>query len=106
MMLGQVFGQLQYYLDTDGNGRISQNEIASAADLFPRYRFPVDADMRLSSFDVNSDGQGCSSIDILVGPESGPEPGPTHVWSFDFETCLNLLGPEIFLPMGYVKLGN
>ena len=24
--------------------------------------------------------QGCNSIDILVGPESGPEPCPSHVW--------------------------
>ena len=32
--------------------------------------------------------QGCNSIDIFVGPESGPKPGPSHVWSF--ETCLNL----------------
>ena len=30
--------------------------------------------------------KGCNSIDIFVGPESGPEPGPSHVWSF--ETCL------------------
>ena len=29
---------------------------------------------------------GCNSIDIFVGPESGPLPGPSHVWSF--ETCL------------------
>ena len=63
MLLGQVFGQLQQYLDTDGNGRISQSEIASAADLFPRYRFPMDADMRMSSFDANSDGQARDSID-------------------------------------------
>ena len=32
--------------------------------------------------------QGSISIDIFFGPESGPEPGPSHVWSF--ETCLNL----------------
>ena len=28
------------------------------------------------------------SIDIFLGPESGPEPGPSRVWIF--ETCLNL----------------
>ena len=32
--------------------------------------------------------QGRNSIDIFVGPESGPEPCPSHVSSF--ETCLNL----------------
>ena len=32
--------------------------------------------------------QGRNSIDIFLGPESGPEPGPSHVWSF--EICLNL----------------
>ena len=32
--------------------------------------------------------QGRNSIDIFVGPESGPEPCPSHVWGF--ETCLNL----------------
>ena len=32
--------------------------------------------------------QGCNSIDIFVSPESGPEPGPSHVWRF--EICLNL----------------
>ena len=43
--------------------------------------------------------QGCNSIDISLGPESGPEPGPSHVWSF--ETYLNFqcpsteLGPEL-----------
>ena len=31
--------------------------------------------------------QGCNSIDIFLNPESGPEPGPSHVWCF--ETCLN-----------------
>ena len=25
---------------------------------------------------------GCNSMDIYVGPESGPKPGPSHVWSF------------------------
>ena len=35
---------------------------------------------------------GCDSIDIFVGPESGQEPGPSHVWSF--ETCLNLECPS------------
>ena len=29
---------------------------------------------------------GGNSIDIFVGPDSGPEPGPSHVWSL--ETCL------------------
>lgn len=56
-MLRQVFGTLQQYLDTDSNGRISESEIASTADLFPRYRFPMDADLQMSSFDTNSDGQ-------------------------------------------------
>ena len=32
--------------------------------------------------------QGCNSIDIFLGPGSGPEPGPSHVCSF--ETCQNL----------------
>ena len=31
--------------------------------------------------------QGRNSIEIFVGPESGPEPGTRHVWSF--ETCPN-----------------
>ena len=31
---------------------------------------------------------GRNSIDIFLGPESGPEHCPSHVWSF--ETCLNL----------------
>ena len=31
---------------------------------------------------------GRNSIDIFLGPESCPEPGPSHIWSF--ETCLNL----------------
>ena len=57
LLLGQVFGMLQQHLDSDSNGSISQSEIASAADLFPRYRFPMDADLRMSSFDANSDGQ-------------------------------------------------
>ena len=36
--------------------------------------------------------QGCNSIDIFLGPVSGPEPCPSHVWSF--ETCLNLECPS------------
>ena len=32
--------------------------------------------------------QGVNSIDIYRGPVSGPEPCPTHFWSF--ETYLNL----------------
>ena len=35
---------------------------------------------------------GCNSIDIIIGPESGPEPGPCYVSSF--ETCLNLECPS------------
>ena len=27
--------------------------------------------------------QGCNSIDIFIGPESGPEPDPSHFWSFE-----------------------
>ena len=27
--------------------------------------------------------QGCNSIDIFLGPVSGPEPCPSHVWSFE-----------------------
>ena len=38
--------------------------------------------------DYRGRGLGRNSIDIFVGPESGPEPGPSHVMSF--ETCLNL----------------
>ena len=30
---------------------------------------------------------GCNSIDIFLGPVSGPEPSPSHVWSF--QTYLN-----------------
>ena len=32
--------------------------------------------------------QGCNSIDIFLGPVSGPEPCPSHFWSY--ETYLNL----------------
>ena len=35
---------------------------------------------------------GCNSIDIIIGPESGPEPGPCYVSSF--ETCLNVECPS------------
>ena len=31
---------------------------------------------------------GRNSIDIFLGPVTGPEPGPSHFWSF--EACLNL----------------
>ena len=27
--------------------------------------------------------QGCNSIDIYLGPVSGPEPCPSHFWSFE-----------------------
>ena len=26
---------------------------------------------------------GCNSIDIFLGPVSGPEPCPSHFWSFE-----------------------
>ena len=32
--------------------------------------------------------QGCNSIDIFLGPDSGPESGLSYVWIF--ETCLNM----------------
>ena len=32
--------------------------------------------------------QGCTSLDILLGPGSGPEPCPSQFWSL--ETYLNL----------------
>ena len=50
---------------------------------------------------------GCNLIDIFVGPESGPEPGPSHVISL--ETCLKLkcpsteCGPE-FVPVWHPVL--
>ena len=34
------------------------------------------------------EAQARNSIDIFLGPESGPEPCPSHVWIF--QTCLNL----------------
>ena len=38
--------------------------------------------------------QGCNSIDVFLGPESGPEPLPSHFWSF--ETCPSTeSGPEL-----------
>ena len=37
---------------------------------------------------ANPNQQGCNSIDNFLGPESGPEPCPSHFWSF--ETYLNL----------------
>ena len=35
---------------------------------------------------------GCYSIDVFLGPESGPEPVPSH--DRGFQTCLNLECPS------------
>ena len=49
---------------------------------------------RAEEYNARNARQGCNSIDIFLGPE----PGTSHVWSF--QTCLNLkypsteLGPE------------
>ena len=44
-----------------------------------------------TSEDLHEDDQGCNSIDIFVGPESGPEPGLSYVWSYLAQVMFGVL---------------
>ena len=82
-----------------------QNQLHSLFCPFvsPYYLADVDAESQYDGEEYEDDGgeeddeeervlaeetlQVRNSIDIYVGPESGPEPGPSHAWSF--QTCPN-----------------
>ena len=75
------------------NGSLSSREldssylgnIAYTGDYF--LRIPPDGRRRWIAH-TDAGDLGCNSIHIFLGPESGPEPGPSHFWSF--ETWLDL----------------
>ena len=76
-----------------------RNEVANVAEIYPQVqKCSLQAGGPVRHGEEQPAGQrgvaagvrlqGCNSIDIFVGPLSGPEPGPSHIWSF--ETCPNL----------------
>ena len=79
-VLGQILGRQKFLLFCTKEAPVG----ASTAVVMER-----DA-CRVSP--LGYEEQGCNSVGIFVGPESGKEPGPSHVWSF--ETCLNLECPN------------
>ena len=53
-----------------------------------RIKFAEESRNDANAADLRPPEQGRNSIDIFVGPVSGLEPCPNHMWSF--LTCLNL----------------
>ena len=75
--------------DLDNNWILLNKEVVCAADDDDNSPATLGLKNMRGVFIVVGVGiLGRNSIDIFVRPESGPEPGPSHVWSF--ETCLNL----------------
>ena len=94
--------QISVHTDLDAStasssGRVGASRIWEMSDE-SRIRVMERDRRRAEEYNARNARQGCNSIDIFLGPESGPEPGTSHVWSF--QTCLNLkypsteLGPE------------
>ena len=75
--------------DLDNNWILLNKEVVCAADDDDNSPATLGLKNMRGVFIVVGVGiLGRDSIDIFVRPESGPEPCPSHVWSF--QTCLNL----------------